>query len=441
MKRVYRQKQPGGGRSLQLTWPTMPKWLGKWYQKLALAAVALAIFLFGLSCILVAGGSSMHSAIAQTVKDIRAPAGMTADPPGLWAVSAVLIDQESGRVLYGKDPHERLPMASTTKIMTALVVRDQLDLKDEVTVTPEAAGVGEQAVGLVAGEKLTVEDLLWSMMVLSANDAASALAQYTAGSTGAFATLMNRKAASLGARDTHFTNPHGLDQSGHYSSAYDLALMGRELLKDPLLAKMACARSHSIAPAPGQTAERVLTSHNEILNQYSFSTGIKTGYTGKAGWCLVASAARDGKKLISVVLNSPHRAEDTIALMEYGFANTERIDFTEAGRSIGRARTSAFPRRYVRVIAKEGLGVLALRGSGDVFRVKLVYSRQAPADVRKGAVLGTVECSVDRKTIERGELVAASRATPSGPIAGVAAFFWYSLCWMGKIISAPFRVL
>lgn len=413
---------------------------GRWHQKLIFAVTLLVVLLFGLSCIIVAGGSSMQSALAQSIREVSAPAGRAPDPPGLWAPSAVLMDQESGRVLYGKASHERLPMASTTKIMTALVVRDQLEMSDQVTVTPEAAGVGEQSAGLVAGETLSVEDLLWSVLVLSANDAASALAQYTTGSAQSFAKLMNREAARLGAKDTHFTNPHGLDQADHYSSAYDLSLMARELLEDPLLAEMVRAKSHTIPAAPGQTAPRVLTSHNEILTRYDCATGVKTGYTGKAGWCLVASAARDGKKLISTVLNSPHRADDTIALFEYGFSATERLEFTEAGRPMGRSRTSAFPRRYVRVVAKRGLGALAMKGSGEKFQVKTVYSRQAPSDVAKGDGLGTVECVFDGKTVEKTELVAASPGSPAGPISGVAAFLWYSLCWMGKIISAPFRI-
>lgn len=440
MKRVYRQNKSSRINSFQFSRPSIPGWPGSRRRLMLLAACALAVMLFGLSCVIVAGGSSAGPAIAQSVRGVEAPPGPAPEPPGLWADSAVLIDQESGRVLYGKAPHGRLPIASTTKIMTALVVRGQLDLEDEVTVTPEAAAVGEQSAGLVAGEKLTVEELLWSLLVHSANDAASALAQYTAGSSQSFARLMNREAARLGARDTHFTNPHGLDETDHYSSAYDLALMARKLLEDPVLARMVKAKSHSISPAPGQTAPRLLTSHNEILTRYRYSTGVKTGYTGKAGLCLVASAAKDGKMLVSTVLNSSHRTDDTIALMEYGFSATERIALTKTGRPVGSSRTSAFPRRHVGVVAKKGLGVLTLKGSGDVFQVRMVYSRRAPADIGKGDALGTVECLVNRKTFERTELVAASSASRAGPISAVAAFLWYALCWMGRLLSAPFRV-
>ncbi len=142
--------------------------------------------------------------------------------------------------------------------------------------------MGEQAVGFIAGETLTVEDLLWAVLVLSANDAAEALADNTAGSRQAFADLMNKKAAQLGLKESHFLNPHGLDQPGHYSSAYDLAIMGRELMKDPVLAKMAGATKHEIPGPPGQPARNLL-SHNEILTQYQGANGIKTGYTAGAG--------------------------------------------------------------------------------------------------------------------------------------------------------------
>lgn len=403
-------------------------------------AVALVVLLFLVSCLLTAAGSSMNSAVAQSVRLIKAPAGAGLAPPGLWASSAILVDAESGRVLFDKNAHQRLPIASTTKIVTALVARDQLGLKDEVTISPEASQVGEQGVGLVAGEKLTVEDLLWSVLVLSANDASYALAQYATGSTQSFANLMNKKAAKLGALESHFVNPHGLDEPGHYSTAYDLAIFGRELMKDPVLAEMVAARSHDIPPPPGQPGPRTLLSHNEILAQYQGANGIKTGYTGKAGWCLVASAAKGEKSLISVVLNSSHRADDTKALFGYGFSGSERVVFVDKGQKLGSSRVSAFPRRYVKVVPGRELGALTMKGSGDVFKVKVVFSKKTPTGVKKGTPLGNIECWLNSKSLEKGAAVAASTPAGNGPIAGTVAFLWYALCWMGKIVSAPFRI-
>lgn len=412
----------------------------RYYKKVLAILLALLIVLFGVSCILVAAGSNMNTAVAMSQRDIKAPPGPKPSPPGLWANAAVLIDAESGRVLYDKNSHVKLPIASTTKMITALVVRDQLKLNDQVTVSRDAANVGEQSAGLVAGEKLSVKDLLWAMLVLSANDAGYALAQDTSGSITSFANLMNKKAAQIGARDSHFMNPHGLDQAGHYSTAYDLALIGRELLKDPVLAKMVDTKHHNIPAPPGQPVPLTLNGHNEILDRYPYATGIKTGYTAKAGFCLVASATKDNKSLISVVLNSTHRADDAIALFNYGFDSTQRIVFVDKGQRLGTSRVSAYPRRYVRVVTQEQMAALAVKGSGDTYRVQITYSRQAPGGIKAGTPLGTVKCWMNKSPIESGKVIAGSTSFRTGLIARTGAFLWYSLCWMGKIISAPFRL-
>lgn len=416
-----------------------PSFLSKNYGKVLMVVAALIVILVTVSCLMVVADSSITSAVTLSEREIKVPAGAKADPPSLWASAAVLTDGESGRVLYEKNARAKLPIASTTKIMTALVVRDRAALSDVVTVSPQAAAVGEQSVGLVAGETLSVEDLLWALLVLSANDAGEALAEHTAGSVKAFADLMNQKAASLGAKDSHFVNPHGLDQAGHYSSAYDLAIMGRELLKDPVLARMVASKSHSIPGPPGQPA-RVLQGHDEILNQYQGANGIKTGYTAGAGFCLVASAKRESKQLVSVVLNSPHRASDTIALFDYGFSSTVRVVFAADGQKLGSSRVSAFPRRYVAVVPQATLAALSLKGSGDVFRVRATIARKAGGDVKKGAPLGSVESWLNSKPLEKGKAVAATDVRKPGPITSTSAFIWYSLCRMGRMLSAPFRI-
>lgn len=440
MKRVYSERHGSGKRATRVARSGLPAFFSRSHHLVMALAVALVALLFVVSCLLTAAGSSMNSPVTRSVRRVKAPAGPGLAPPGLWASSAILVDAESGRVLFDKNAHQKRPIASTTKIVTALVAREQLGLKDVVTISPEASRVGEQGVGLVAGETLTVEDLLWAVLVLSANDASHALAQYATGSTQSFADLMNKKASRLGAVESHFANPHGLDEPGHYSTAYDLAILGRELMKDPVLAEMVAARSHDIPAPPGQPGPRTLLSHNEILLQYQGANGIKTGYTGKAGWCLVASAARDGKALISVVLNSSHRADDTKALFDYGFSGSERVVFFEKGQKLGSSRVSAFPRRYVKVVSGRELGALTMKGSGDVFKVKVVFSKQTPRGVKKGTPLGNIECWLNNRSLEKGEAVAASTPAGTGPIAGTVAFFWYSLCWMGKIVSAPFRI-
>jgi serine-type D-Ala-D-Ala carboxypeptidase (penicillin-binding protein 5/6) len=409
------------------------------YFKVLLTLLAFLIIFFAVSCMIVASSSNISSAVTQTERVIKVPAGSEAQPPALYAASAILTDRESGRVLYEKNAHQELPVASTTKIMTALIVRDRLSLSDKVTISPQAAQVGEQEVGFSAGEVVTAEDLLWSLIVLSANDAAEALAEQVAGSGQAFAELMNKKASQLGLKESHFMNPHGLDVPGHYSSSHDLAILARELLADPVLAKMAAATKHDIAGPPGQPP-RTLWSHNEILTQYQGADGVKTGYTAGAGFCLVASATRAKKHLISVVLNSPHRATDVTAMFDYGFNATRRVVFAREGQALGRSRVSAFPRRYVKVVPQTEMAALSLNGSGDSFRVRVTFARKVNGVVTRGMTLGAVQCWMNRSPIEKGRVVAASRQETPGPITSTVAFLWYTLCWMGRIVSAPFRI-
>ncbi|MHB8896471.1 MAG: D-alanyl-D-alanine carboxypeptidase family protein [Candidatus Geothermincolia bacterium] len=408
-------------------------------RAVALALVILLIFIFFVSCLLTLADANAGPTIAESVREIKAPAGVKAEAPGVWANAAVLTDAESGRMLYEKNAHEKLPMASTTKMMTALVVRSRCKLKDQVEITPEAANVGEEAINLVPGEKLTVEQLLNVMLIQSANDAAFALAQHAGGSMEGFSGLMNKMAAEIGAKDSHFTNPHGLDQAGHYSSAYDLAVIGRALMQDPVLAKMVSTPKYSI-PMPGQPWNRVAVGHNEILTRYTGADGIKTGYTAKAGFCLVASARRDGKSLIAVALNSSHRADDVTALFNYGFTNTARLVFVKKGQRLGTSKVSSFPRRSVAVVPQGEMAALSFIGSKDVFKVVTSVQRTAHSPVKAGQNLGTISVLLNNALFEKGNAVSARSRSASNFIGSTGAFLWYSLCWTGKIISAPFRI-
>jgi len=405
-----------------------------------LLGVALAlVFILFVSVLLAAADASIGPAYARTVHQFKAPAGSKAAAPGVWANAAVLTDGESGRVLYEKNAHEKLPIASTTKMMTALVVRNKTKLTDKVVVTPEAANVGEESINLVPGETLTVEQLLNVMLIQSANDAAYALAQHTGGTIAGFAELMNKEAAAIGAKDSHFTNPHGLDQSGHYSSAYDLAVIGRALMHDPVLAKIVSTPKYSI-PTPNQPWNRVAVGHNEILTQYPGANGIKTGYTARAGFCLAASASRDNKALIAVVLNSTHRADDVSALFNYGFASTARIVLVNQGQKLGTSRVSSFPKRYVTALPSAGMAVLTFKGSNDVFKVTTLVQRKSPSPVKAGQSIGKIDVALNNAPFESEPAVADRSESKSNFLGAAGAFCWYSLCWTGKILSAPFRI-
>ncbi|MDD5748506.1 MAG: D-alanyl-D-alanine carboxypeptidase [Actinomycetota bacterium] len=402
--------------------------------------ILFLVLLFLFSC-----GLTIHEAkIPETTliqrKTVTVNSGQKPQAPYVYAESAVLMDAESGALLYEKNSHTKLPMASTTKILTALVVREQLDLNEPVTITPEACSVGEQEIWLEPGETLTVKQLLMALLVQSANDAAYALALHTSGSIESFARLMNVKAQELGAKDSHFTNPHGLDQPEHYTTAYDLAIMGRELLRDPVLSKIVSNQKCEI-PWPGHPSPRVCQSMNELLGRYPGANGIKTGYTSGAGFCLVASAEREGKKLISVAMNSEHRASDCVSLLDYGFSNTEKVVLFRKGKVIGQTRISAFPKRIVNCVAKQDFSALSLIGSGDVYKVNMRIVRERTEGVQKGQNLGSVECTLNGHKLYMGNVVAEKHVSSPNSFLCIVAFLWYSICTFGRVISAPVRAL
>jgi D-alanyl-D-alanine carboxypeptidase len=249
-------------------------------------------------------------------------------PPVIDASAAVVVEYPSGRLLYAHNPHERIAPASLTKILTSILALEYGNLDDVVTVAPEDI-VGESAMGLVAGEQQTLRELLYGVMLPSGNDAAMAVARYLGGKLGSpdpnagdaiarFAEMMNVRVKQLGLYDSHFKNPHGLDTKDHYSSAYDLASLTWYALHIPMFNEIVSSVSHD---APGHG----LLNTNEMLTRYPGADGVKTGWTDDCGLCLVASATRDGHRLISVVLNAPHWYSDSTALLDYGFAKLAAV--------------------------------------------------------------------------------------------------------------------
>ncbi len=230
--------------------------------------------------------------------------------PALTAKSAIVEDVDSGEVLFSKAPHERLAPASLTKLMTAAVVLEKADLNREVTV-PGAALVGGSSMGLRAGERITVRDLLYGMLIPSGNDAATALAIAVGGSVPKFAEMMNRKAAELGMKDSHFVNPHGMDAPGHYSSAADMLLLAHYLYDNyPLFRKVVATRQVTVSGHP-------LWNRNELLGTYPGVNGIKTGTTEAAEECLLVSAVYRGHQVLVVVMGSQDRYGEVRALLDH----------------------------------------------------------------------------------------------------------------------------
>ena len=242
--------------------------------------------------------------------------------PVISAGQAVLTDGETGKILYEKSADEKAYPASTTKIMTALVTLENLEKYDSpitqtVEVPAEAAGVEGSSLYLAAGEKISIEDLLYGLMLVSGNDAATALACIIGGTQENFVSMMNDKAAELHCSSTHFTNPSGLFDEDHYTTARDMAVIAREAMKDPTFRKIVAAKDHKAQ----RTDSDYLTFHNKnkTIFQYDGGTGIKIGYTQASGRTLVASAERDGRSMICVVMSAPDWFQDAYKLMDYGF--------------------------------------------------------------------------------------------------------------------------
>ena len=285
------------------------------------------------------------------------------------AQKAYVLDAVSGRVLYEKNPTERSLIASTTKIMTALIVCEQCNVLDRMRVPKEAVGIEGSSMYLKEGEVLTLQELLYGLMLSSGNDAAVALAIYCGGTVEGFAELMNDKARNLGLSGTHFENPNGLDSPGHYSTAKDLGKLAAYAMENPIFAKTVSTKSLKVG-------ERYLTNHNKLLWRLEGADGVKTGFTKAAGRILVSSAIRDGRRLIAVTIDDPSDWNDHAALLEEGFSRYQVREIVREGDPIGILEVMGGENHKVEVLAAEDFSYalapeerpqLALPGPGFVY--------------------------------------------------------------------------
>lgn len=259
----------------------------------------------------------------------------TPPPPPVSAPAWIVFDDTFGVTLAAANPDERRPMASTTKIMTALVALDAEDR--EIVVSERAASAGEAEIGLVAGERLTLAELLPGLLVRSANDAAIAVAEGVAGSVEAFVARMNERADELGLENTHFANPHGLDAPGHYSSPADLLTLARTAMRDPRFVRIVRSTEAAFPPAP-DGAPRSARTTNHLLEDYPGAIGVKTGFTAGAGLVLVGAAERDGRRIYAVVMGSEGERghiRDVSLLLDYAFARTRIVPTAVLGPGLG----------------------------------------------------------------------------------------------------------
>lgn len=319
------------------------------------------------------------------------------DSLNLSSESAILMDAESGKILYEKNIDEKLPMASMTKIMSMLLIMEQIDngslsYDDKVLISENASGMGGSQVFLQAGEEYTVNDLLKCIAVSSANDAVVAMAEKISGSVDAFVSLMNEKAQELGLKNTHFANPHGLDNENHYSTAYDMAVMARELLKHEDILKYTSIYEDYLTKPDGSSIWLVNT--NRLVRFYDGVDGLKTGYTTEAGYCLTATAKRQDLRLISVVMKSPsaeERSSDTSTLLSYGFNSFKSNVIYSKEDSLGKLAVEKGKVKEVDVYLKEdATEILSVteKPTNYTFNIKV---DKIIAPVKSGTIIGTAE--------------------------------------------------
>ena len=243
------------------------------------------------------------------------------------AKAAILINGDTGEVIYEQNADEKLPMASTTKIMTALLLCENGDFEKEITVTAEMLRVEGSSMGLLANDKVTFHDLLYGLLLASGNDAANVVAFALGGTVNGFVGLMNKKAEQLGLNSTHFVTPSGLDADGHYTTARDLSTLARIAMQNKDFASAASCES-AVLNYGNPPYRRSLTNHNKLLKTFDGAVGVKTGFTKKSGRCLVSAARRDGKYLIAVTLNDANDWKDHTELLEYGFNEIKLVDIS-----------------------------------------------------------------------------------------------------------------
>ena len=332
--------------------------------------------------------------------------------PDVSAPSAILMEEATGEVLYEKNAHERLAPASVTKIMTLLLVMEALESgrigwDDTVTASAAAAAKGGSQIYLEENEQLPLEEMLKSVVISSANDCATALAEHIAGSESAFVQMMNERAAELGMTDTHFVNCTGLDDepdaAEHLTTAYDIALMSRELLKHEEIKKYTTIWMDTV-----RNGEFGLSNTNKLVRFYDGTTGLKTGYTSAAGHCLSASAKRGGMELIAVVLHcdsSPHRFESAKALLNYGFANYALVT-PQPEEAIGAVPVRLGTQESVTPVLQTDAPVLVDKALAASAKSTVQLAEQVTAPVEQGQTLGMLTVKAGDQTLAEIPLVA-----------------------------------
>jgi D-alanyl-D-alanine carboxypeptidase (penicillin-binding protein 5/6) len=364
-----------------------------------------------LICIITAFAtlSAVHPAVYSETSD-------NSSSLNIAAKSAVLMDAVSGTVLYEQDSHTQLPPASVTKVMTMLLICEAIDsgrvtTDDTVTISDHAASMGGSQMYMEPGETHTLDELLTGISMVSANDACVAAAEYISGSSDIFVENMNKRAAELGMKDTHFVNTNGLPVADHYTSAYDIAVMSSELLKHDVI--LDYLKNQSGTSVVGKNADKQTTlemvNTNKLLRSYNGAIGIKTGFTQDAGYCLSAAAERSNLRLVAVVLgceSSAVRFSEAARLLDYGFANYEAVQIADKNELVGSATVDKGMAGFTDLRTNEKIQVLVPKGGASDISFSIVPEKSLSAPVKEGQKAGVITVTKNGEPIAEYELSA-----------------------------------
>ena len=371
-----------------------------------------------LCCILICSTLSVSAATVSSecdISDIAVPIDNTVTDAAIGtqldikAKSAILMEANTGKILYEMNADEKLPPASITKIMSLLLVMEAIDsgkmsVEDVITASEHACSMGGSQIWLEPGETMTVDDLLKAAVIASANDATVALGEQIAGSEEGFVAMMNERAAQLGMTNTHFVNATGLDAEGHISTAHDVAIMSAELIKHELIKNYSTVWMDTL-----RDGESELVNTNKLVRFYEGTTGLKTGTTSGAGYCLSATAERNGLELVAVIMSgdtSQDRFNGAKKLLDYGFANyeyasiTPQLDITELDVKNGVAQK-------VKILATNNFGALLKKSEASAITQQLNLKQNLTAPIKKDAVVGTVDFYLNDEMIGQVDVTAS----------------------------------
>lgn len=341
------------------------------------------------------------------------------------ARAAIVISGDTGEVIYSQNAQEKLPMASTTKIMTALILCEQGDMEKVITVTDQMVRVEGTSMGLLAGDKVSYKALLYGMLLASGNDAANVTAYALGGTIDGFVKMMNTKAKELGLSNTHFETPSGLDGDEHYTTAYDLAMLAKVCMENPLFYEAASSKSATLEYG-NPPYRRTLTNHNKLLKTYDGAVGVKTGFTKKSGRCLVSCAERDGKRIIAVTLKDPDDWRDHTNLLDYGFSQVKTVEISPSEKEYEIPVVSAGSESLK--VNVDDFSVNTLDDKGFSYEINLPAFVYAP--IKKGEVIGNITYYKNDVMIESREIKATESVESKVP----EKDFWDSACENFKYI-------